>query len=77
LKLVLTGLQRMDVLLIESFPRALDLVNLLESHIALLTGGRDLGGHPLITFPSIGNHREKIGREEYHKVLCYLASITR
>ena len=77
LKCSLTGLQRLDIPMLSSYSRALDLGNLLESHIALLTGGRDPGGHPLITFPSIGHFREKFGRDEYRKVLYYLASITR
>ena len=60
-----------------ALPRALDLLNLLESYTALLTGGRDPAGRPLITFPSIGGHREKLGRDEDRRVLHYLASITR
>lgn len=67
----------MDGSLIGSFPRALDLLNLLESHVALLAGGRDLNGRPIITIPSIGSSREKMGKDEYRKVLHYLASITR
>lgn len=58
-------------------PRAVDLINLLESHIILLPGGRDLTGHPILTFPNIGICREKLGRDEYKKVLHYLSSITR
>jgi hypothetical protein len=70
-----TGLQRLDI--IGASPRALDVVNLLDSHVVLLPGGRDPNGHPLITFPNIGSLREKVGREDYKKVLHYLASITR
>ncbi|KAI9551891.1 hypothetical protein GHT06_022227 [Daphnia sinensis] len=69
-----SGLQRLDI--IGTSPKALDVVNLLDSHVVLLPGGRDPSGHPLITFPSIGSLREKIGREDYKKVLHYLASIT-
>ena len=70
-----TGLQRLDI--VGASPRALDVVNLLDSHVVLLPGGRDPNGHPLITFPNIGSLREKVGREDYKKVLHYLASITR
>ncbi len=70
-----TGLQRLDI--IGASPRALDVVNLLDSHVVLLPGGRDPNGHPLVTFPNIGSLREKVGREDYKKVLHYLASITR
>ena len=70
-----TGLQRFDI--IGAFPRAADVVNLLESHIVLLPGGRDHNGRPIMTFPNIGNLREKLGREDYKRVLHYLASITR
>ena len=69
------GLQRLDI--IGASPRALDVINLLDSHVVLLPGGRDPDGHPLITFPNIGSLREKVGREDYKKVLHYLASITR
>ena len=74
-KLFHVGLQRLDT--IGASPRALDVVNLLDSHVVLLPGGRDPSGHPLVTFPSIGSLREKIGRDDYKRVLHYLASITR
>lgn len=70
-----TGLQRLDA--IGASPRALDVVQLLDAHAVLLPGGRDPEGHPLLTFPSIGHLREKLGREDYKKALHYLASITR
>lgn len=72
---IFAGLQRLDI--IGAVPRAVDIVNLLDSHVVLLPGGRDLSGHPILTFPNIGVLREKLGRDEYKKVLHYLSSITR
>lgn len=75
--LLCSGLQRLDIPILGSFPRALDVVNLLDSHVVLLTGGRDPTGRPLLIFPNIGHIREKISKDDYKKVLHYLASITR
>lgn len=73
--LSLLGLQRLDA--IGASPRALDVVQLLDAHVALLPGGRDPEGRPLITLPNIGNLREKLSRDDYKKILHYLASISR
>ena len=70
-------MQRLDIPMLGSFPRALDVVHLLDSHVVLFMGGRDPTGHPLLIFPNIGHVREKIIKDDYKKVLHYLASITR
>lgn len=56
--------------------RALDIHALLQERIALLSGGRDNRGGPIISFPSTPK-RERIKPEDLRRVMSYLLSIPR
>lgn len=56
--------------------RALDILNLLQERIALLSGGRDNRGGPIISFPSTPK-RERMKPEDLRRVISYLINIPR
>lgn len=56
--------------------RAADLLQLLQERIAILTGGRDLRGGPLISFPSTPR-RDRVKPEDIRRILTYLFGIPR
>ncbi|UYV76151.1 TRIO [Cordylochernes scorpioides] len=55
--------------------RATTLMPLLQEKIALLTGGRDRRGGPVLTFPSARLQLDRFKLEELKHLLSYLASI--
>lgn len=62
------GQQRMQDL------RAGDILSLLQEKIAILSGGRDRRGCPVLTFPA-RTRPERLRTEDLRKLLLYLASI--
>lgn len=54
--------------------RTLDLLQLLQDRVVLLSGGRDRRGGPLLSFPSTPR-RERVKPEDMRRVLAYLFSI--
>ncbi|XP_054168733.1 triple functional domain protein-like [Oppia nitens] len=63
---------RSDV--IKMGPKAKDILPLIEQRIAILSGGRDQRGGPILLFPS-KTRPEKLTAEELRPLLVYLASI--
>ncbi|XP_018907690.2 triple functional domain protein isoform X1 [Bemisia tabaci] len=55
-------------------PRALDVMTLLQERLALLSGGRDLRGGPVLTFPATPR-RERAKPDDYRRLLQYLTAI--
>ncbi len=54
--------------------RALDVLPLLQERLAVLPGGRDLRGGPVICFPASAK-RERAKPEDYRRLLQYLLQI--
>ncbi|XP_046401247.1 triple functional domain protein [Ischnura elegans] len=54
--------------------RALDVLSLLQDRLAVLTGGRDRRGGPLISFPATPR-RDRTKPDDYRRLLHYLLSI--
>lgn len=54
--------------------RCIDVMSLMQDQLAILAGGRDRRGGPIITFPSSGR-RDKAKAEDYRLLLQYLMSI--
>ena len=63
-----TGARRMDGL------RALDVMALLQERLAVLTGGRDRRGGPVLSFPATPR-RERAKPDDYRRLLQYLLAI--
>lgn len=55
-------------------PRALDVAALLQERVAVLSGGRDRRGGPVLSFPATPR-RERAKPEDYRRLLQYLLSI--
>jgi triple functional domain protein len=55
-------------------PRALDVMSVLQERVAVLTGGRDRRGGPLLTFPAT-QRRERFKPDDYRRLIHYLLSI--
>nr|CAD7257355.1 unnamed protein product [Timema shepardi] len=62
------GSRRMDGL------RALDVMSLLQERLAVLTGGRDRRGGPVLSFPATPR-RERAKPDDYRRLLQYLLAI--
>lgn len=60
----------------ESGARAFDILSLLQERIALLSGGRDARGGPIISFPSTPK-RERVKPEDLRRIISYLLTIPR
>ncbi|KAK6629319.1 hypothetical protein RUM43_003136 [Polyplax serrata] len=60
--------ERMDGL------RALDVMTLLQERLAILTGGRDRRGGPVLLFPATPR-RERAKPDDYRRLLQYLLAI--
>ncbi|KAL1374518.1 hypothetical protein pipiens_018042 [Culex pipiens pipiens] len=56
--------------------RALDILPLLQERFALLSGGRDNRGGPIICFPAT-TKRERVKPEDIKRVVSYLIGIPR
>lgn len=54
--------------------RALDVAALLQERVAVLSGGRDRRGGPVLHFPATPR-RERAKPEDYRRLLQYLLSI--
>ncbi len=57
-----------------SYPTAAEILDLLHTRVAILSGGRDRQGRSIITFPSQGKSFE-YNRECIRRVVQYLACI--
>ncbi|XP_023330642.1 triple functional domain protein isoform X4 [Eurytemora carolleeae] len=67
-KFLLSGARRVDGL------RCLDVMKEMEEGLALLTGGRDRRGGPVLTLPQ-NPRRERARPEDYKKLLDYLLGV--
>lgn len=56
--------------------RAVDVMDVLQERLAILTGGRDRRGGPVLTFPATPR-RERSKPEDYRRLLQYLLAIPR
>lgn len=56
--------------------RALDILPLLQERFALLSGGRDNRGGPIICFPAT-TKRERVKPEDIKRVISYFIGIPR
>lgn len=56
--------------------RAVDLLQLLQEKIVILSGGRDLRGGPVLSFPSTPR-RDRVKPEDIRRILTYLFGIPR
>jgi hypothetical protein len=54
--------------------RALDVMALLQERLAVLTGGRDRRGGPVLSFPATPR-RERAKPDDYRRLLQYLLAI--
>lgn len=54
--------------------RALDVAALLQERVAVLSGGRDRRGGPVLSFPATPR-RERAKPEDYRRLLQYLLAI--
>jgi len=54
--------------------RALDVLALLQERLAVLPGGRDRRGGPVLCFPASAR-RDRAKPEDYRRLLQYLTSI--
>lgn len=54
--------------------RALDVMALLQERLAILTGGRDRRGGPVLSFPATPR-RERAKPDDYRRLLQYLLAI--
>ncbi len=55
-------------------PRAEDVLSLLQDRLAIVNGGRDKRGGPLLLFPTSAR-REKVHNEDLKRLLHYLFTI--
>jgi len=55
-------------------PRAEDVLNLLQDRLAIVTGGRDKRGGPILLFP-VSPKRERVHGEDLRRLCHYLFSI--
>ena len=56
--------------------RAVDVMSVLQEHLAIVSGGRDRRGGPVITFQATPR-REKAKPEDYETLLKYLFGVPR
>lgn len=56
--------------------RAVDLLQLLQEKVVVLSGGRDLRGGPVLSFPSTPR-RDRVKPEDIRRILTYLFGIPR
>lgn len=56
--------------------RAVDLISLLQERFVILTGGRDLRGGPVLSFPSTPR-RDRVKPDDIRRILTYLFSLPR
>ena len=55
-------------------PRGEDVLGLLQDRLALVPGGRDKRGGPLLLFPN-SPRRDRVQTEELNRLVHYLISI--
>ena len=54
--------------------RAVDVMGVLQEHLAILSGGRDRRGGAIVTFPATPR-RERAKPEDYRTLLQYLLGV--
>ena len=57
-------------------PRCQDVLEEMEDHLVLLTGGRDKRGGPVLSFPQ-NVKRKKARTEDYQKLVEYFMTVPR